>query len=70
MSKLSFKTIFTTSLFMFFLQTVNSILQFHITDNPKCYIEEFVVDSIAVLKWKIVGLPVDPIQHGINLILK
>lgn len=45
-----------------------STLQFEITDKPKCFIEEFYHDGVALIKWKIIGFEGEVDLDGTDLV--
>ena len=42
------------TLFLCYLNLIESTLYFELSDKPKCYIDEFFLDTIAVIKFKII----------------
>jgi hypothetical protein len=39
------------------IPAILSSLMFEVNHIPKCYVEELFHDSVAMVKWKITGLP-------------
>jgi hypothetical protein len=53
------------------IRAIYSSLMFELRNNhPRCYVEEFFHHSVAMIKWKIVGLPEDSAKKQSNMMLK
>lgn len=61
------KVVLNTLIISLVVKIVTSTLQLEVLRRPRCFIEDFYVNGVAVIKWKLValdGFPKEPERLG------